>query len=433
MIFVENGAAAQKLKQAVRGSACYVRPVRKSKTDHPVPGELSFVYICCLESGQEFVVARNHHEVQRAPESAFGVLAGAEDSVFVVPDFKEFLQSVGDTSAQVVDAGLAFWWEGEDPEFSLKPECVISAATNKLWHTPVFMLAEQLRQEAERVRSLDFARSVEFSYYMGFQRALAGLESSGLAVDEGRFHERFGDKDAQVKRGFVYPHYSMFTATGRPSNAFGRVNYAGLEKGEERDPFVSRFENGKLAELDYDAFHLRLLAEKTGYEFGEGSVHKHLGRRYFDKAELDAEEYVASKKQTFLWLYNGISEEALQFEFFQHVQRMVERKWKLYNDQGFVRTLGVGRKIRGINNPTPNKVLNYLIQSYETEVALTALRRAQKSLDRPVICLYTFDSFLLDVPKGAEAEVEDTARHALSFNGKYPMSLDWGKNYANLT
>lgn len=422
-------------------SVVYVRPVFKSRDAHPAPSEVSFVFVDNWKTGDSFVVAKNHGEVQRAPESAFRVLRGVSPSAYVCSDLKAFLQSVGDPEARAVDLGMVSWWNGEEFNPELSPDNVPVEASNRLWHTPIYKLIEQLEAESNGAKEAALSgrsaiSSQGFGDYTSFLRALSFLESEGLKVNEPRFRKHFGDKSDQIRRGYVYPNYSLYTSTGRPSNAFGKINYAGLEKGPERSAFVSRFDGGELVEFDYDAFHLRLIANRIGYdEFNGESVHRHLGRQYFETDTLTDEQYERAKKQTFFWLYNGLTEEALEYPYFEQVQNFVERKWKLYKSQGYVETLGVGRKIKDVSDPTPNKVFNYLIQSYETEVALTALKRARDRLQatenpRPRVCLYTFDSFLFDVPEGADIT---ELRHVLSYDNKYPMSVNRGENYAQIS
>ena len=38
-----------------------------------------------------------------------------------------------------------------------------------------------------------------------------------------------------------------------------------------------------LFEFDYDAYHLRLIADLIGYDFPDSSIHEHLGKLYFKK------------------------------------------------------------------------------------------------------------------------------------------------------
>ena len=63
----------------------------------------------------------------------------------------------------------------------------------------------------------------------------------------------------QTTDGMVYSEYNPYTATGRPSNRFGGINFAALNKKDgSRKKFISRYgKDGMLIEMDYDAYHLR--------------------------------------------------------------------------------------------------------------------------------------------------------------------------------
>ena len=76
----------------------------------------------------------------------------------------------------------------------------------------------------------------------------------------------------------VYSEYNPYTATGRPSNRFGGLNFAALNKKDgSRKKFISRYgKEGMLVEMDYDAYHLRLIGDEVNYKFPKGSVHKHM-------------------------------------------------------------------------------------------------------------------------------------------------------------
>ena len=82
----------------------------------------------------------------------------------------------------------------------------------------------------------------------------------------------------QTTDGMVYSEYNPYTATGRPSNRFGGLNFAALNKKDgSRKKFVSRYgKEGMLVEMDYDAYHLRLIGEVVDYQFPKGSVHNHI-------------------------------------------------------------------------------------------------------------------------------------------------------------
>ena len=128
------------------------------------------------------------------------------------------------------------------------------------------------------------------------------IERTGLQIDYNKFTEKF--KANGIVNNKAYTEYNIYTTTGRPSNKFGGVNYAALNKEDGcRESFVSRFEQGSLLEMDFDAYHPRLIADIIGYELPEGSIHEYFARQYFGKEEISEQEYEDSKKITFRLLY----------------------------------------------------------------------------------------------------------------------------------
>ena len=51
--------------------------------------------------------------------------------------------------------------------------------------------------------------------------------------------------------------------------------------------------------MDFDAYHLRLIADKIDYEFPQGSVHEHMAEFY----GVDYEEAKIFIFSVFVWLY----------------------------------------------------------------------------------------------------------------------------------
>ena len=91
------------------------------------------------------------------------------------------------------------------------------------------------------------------------------IERTGLQIDYNKFTEKF--KANGIVNNKAYTEYNIWTTTGRPSNKFGGVNYAALNKEDGcRESFVSRFEQGSLLEMDFDAYHPRLIADIIKYK-----------------------------------------------------------------------------------------------------------------------------------------------------------------------
>jgi len=118
-----------------------------------------------------------------------------------------------------------------------------------------------------------------------------------------------------VKDNKVYSQYNYYTMTGRPSNAYRGFNFAAMNKEDgTRAAFCSRFDNGALVEMDFDSYHVRLIARLIGYDLPTSSIHDYLGQFYFGVSQLTDEQRDESKQITFRLLYGGIDSEFLSIQ-----------------------------------------------------------------------------------------------------------------------
>jgi hypothetical protein len=231
---------------------------------------------------------------------------------------------------------------------------------------------------------------------------------------------------------FVYSDYNIYTSTGRPSNAFGGINFAALNKNDgTREKFVSRFgENGTLVQFDYEAFHPRLAANLIGYQLPETSIHEFLAKQYYGTDNITEEQYEESKARTFGLMY-GYSDDTGGVEFFKRLKEYSSNLWEKYRQNGFVLS-GTGRKVM-VSEPTSNKVFNYMMQLTETEEAITRVHNVCKYLESfaSKVILYTYDAILLDVPNN-ELDIMENVAQTLSTGG-YPVRQYRGHNYNEMS
>jgi hypothetical protein len=175
-----------------------------------------------------------------------------------------------------------------------------------------------------------------------------------------------------------------------------------LDHETERTPFTSRFEGGRLVTLDYDAFHLRLIARLIDYRVGDESFHEHMAKLYYGKDEVSEAEYKEAKTLSFHLIYNpyGIPEELLEIDYFREVKELTDKIWQVYERYGVIQTPFFGRQISGkhVKNFNPSKAINYVLQAFETEWNTIMLKRVYKKLEgkKTLPVLYTYDSVLLD-------------------------------------
>jgi hypothetical protein len=265
-------------------------------------------------------------------------------------------------------------------------------------------------QDTERTESFQFVNQVTIP-------TLAKIENAGLWTTDNQF---------------VYSDYNIYTSTGRPSNAFGGINFAALNKNDgTREKFVSRFgENGTLVQFDYEAFHLRLAADLINYKLPETSVHEFLAKQYYGTDEITPEQYEESKSRTFGLMY-GYSDDTGGVEFFQKLKEYSSELWEKYRQNGFVLS-GTGRKVVAVD-PTGNKVFNYMMQLTETEEAVARVHGVCEYLDMfsSKVILYTYDAILLDVHND-ELDIMENVAEKLS-KGGYPVRQYRGHNYNELS
>ena len=224
----------------------------------------------------------------------------------------------------------------------------------------------------------------------------SNIERNGLHVNDA-----FKSPEL-ITNGLVFTNYNYYTSTGRPSNTFRGFNFAAMNKDDgTRDAFCSRFERGALVEMDFDSYHVRLIARLIGYELPTQSIHDYFGQFYFGTDELTTEQREESKQITFRLLYGGIDKEFLVIPFFQKVHDFVYTLWAKSKQRGYIETPILKRRIyaENITNITANKLFNYFLQAVETEVSTQKLKQLIEFMSdkKSVIILYTYDSVLCDV------------------------------------
>lgn len=259
------------------------------------------------------------------------------------------------------------------------------------------------------------------------------IEKEGIKLDLQEYQKHYNVKDpkASTFQDLIYTAYSIYTSTGRPSNAFNGVNFAALNKEDDtRKAIIPK--NDYLIEYDYSSYHLRILCNLIEYKFEEDDIHRHIGRFYYEKEVLSEKEYSDSKQLTFRLLYTDSDiSEVNTIPFFNKVREFKKTLWQQYVKNGYINSYYSGRPIKNIESKT--QLLPYVLQNYETERNIEVLHRLIRYLKnkKTKLILYCYDSFLLDYSKsdGKDALVDI---ESILEDGGYPTSCKYGKNYQNL-
>lgn len=302
---------------------------------------------------------------------------------------------------------------------------------------PIYKHATRFNEKLTKFTTAEITEDKSFDFINNIAiPRFAQLESIGLAVDESLFIDSYGPEHGQhIKDGKVYSQYNLYTSTGRPSNRFGGVNYAAVNKSDgSRKPFVSRFGNdGMLVMIDYSAFHPRLIANLANYHIPmEENPYEYLARFFFKKERPSPPEIASTKGMCFQQFYGGIRGEYAHIPYFRAAQTYINHRWNFFVDNEYVETPIYYRRIKPchIEDPSPNKLFNYILQAFETEISVVTLGRTLDYLaDKPSKpILYTYDSILYDIHRIDGMPTVKKLRDIM-VDGKYPVKVYVGKNY----
>lgn len=272
-----------------------------------------------------------------------------------------------------------------------------------------------------------------------YVNCLYEIESSGLKVNSEYFKILYGEKGQRlIHDDFVYSQYNFYTSTSRPSNRFGGVNYAALNKDNgSRNCFVSRFKKGFLYSIDYSAYHPRLIGKLSDYEIPfDIDAYEYLGKQFNGKDSLTTEEIQASKQLVFKLLYGGIEDVFKEIPYFGKMSDYIDLNWEISNQRGYAETPFFKRKIyiKDIVDVNKSKLANYLIQASETERNVLIMKKVLDYLkDKQTrFILYTYDSFTFDVSPDDSDFILVGLNDIIQDKKTFPTKCYQGVNYSQL-
>ena len=412
-MIVENSVQLEEFKRTYDREDCILIPIQCDDNKHSVNDELSLLYVQ-MWGGKEFMLPFNHSEtINLNIKNLYKMLSKHK---FYTYDRKKLSHFV--KLNNVIDVNLIHYMNTGNP---LNLEQIDTNAHNFLnmkyykkeninTIVPVMKHLEKCRKISKILKDTieKYDQSVNMSYNNEVLDNLTYIEKNGL----------------QTTNGKLYSEYNIYTSTGRPSNRFGGTNFAALNKSDgSRKPYVSRFKSGVLVEMDYDAYHLRLIADKIGYDFPDGSVHEHMSKLY----KVDYEE---AKRLSFQYLYGHLPHEVVQMNpYFSRVYDYIKNLWKEYNSKEFIVSDIYNRRIykKNLGDMNANKLFNYTIQLMETENNMKVLSELIPQLeeDKSKLILYSYDSFLLDFNMEDGLNYLKKVKKILEQNNKFPVKVSW--------
>lgn len=425
-MFIENSSDAKKLINLLDIHDSIINVYYTSTHLHPSNNTLLAVFV--QVQNKNYVISFNHPDVENISPTFLKLILNTRGRKIIF-DRKKLLY-FSDCITNSVDAMLGKYFihkKETDHEFKIKP------TIQNLKCVPIMVLLKHFKNVCKSVSDLKFDEKL-LKYEQDFSSALFGIEKNGLMVE----NLNKGDLSLLVNNT-IFSNYNMMTPTGRPSNAFGNINFAALNKKTgDRDCFVSRYgEDGLLIMVDYESYHLRLLGNFLKYDLPSTSLHEYLGELYHGKKNLTEEEYEFSKKVTFNLIYGGITDDVKNnVPFMKEISNYVDDIWKFYSQHNYVETWFYKRKIHSNffeGKLNSYKVFNYLLQSAETEKNCEIIIKLNEYLNGKMskLILYTYDAFLFDFHKSEFPFIKELLP-IITSNNLFPVRTYMGRNYGNM-
>lgn len=421
---------------------CYVDVIPSNDNCHPHIAEISLIYIKPFRSRMGFMLCLDHTEAFSLPKEA--VMAFIEEklgNIYAIDAkrFKSFFKrdsgvhcvktakyiSTGDILDETHYNTAAHSFFCQKYEFRSDINKIIPICKH-------FEKCERLVGDI-KIEEATFKSKAYKLYGQIATRLFSQIESNGIKIDNDVYLSHYSPKAPLMndKDDKVYTHYNLFTATGRPSNAFNGVNYAAMKKSDgSRASFIP--ENDMFIEFDYQSYHIRILAYHIGYSFEDNDIHTHLAKYYFGTTEITREQYEESKGLTFKLLYtDSVKEEIDDIPFFKNVKKLKDSLWETYKNKGYIESFLSKRPIRGITSKT--QILPYVLQNFETERNIVILNDIIKYLQdkQTKLVLYNYDSFLFDYSKKDGKQALCDIQTLLQQDG-YKTSCKYGPNYQEM-
>ena len=413
-MIVENKKQLEEFLKLYNSEDSILVPIPQDSNKHPVSDELSLLYVK-LFNGNEFILPFNHSETLNIEIP--NLESNTKKYTYDRKKLNHFIKL-----NNVIDINLLYYLATSTPLYIDDIDTNAHHFFNMRYYKrnninniiPVLKHLEKCREIASILKDTieKYEAYVNLSYNNEVLDNLSYIESNGL----------------QTVDGIVHSEYNIYTSTGRPSNRFGGTNFAALNKTDgSRKPYVSRFKNGVLVEMDFDGYHLRLIADKIGYKFPEGSVHEYMAKFY-------GCDYNESKKRSFKYLYGHIPIDVVQINpFFGKVHDFIKDLWSEYKSKEFIVSDIYNRRIykKNLSDMNANKLFNYTIQLMETENNMKVLSKLIPEIkdDRSKLILYSYDSFLLDFNMEDSLTYLSKVKKILEQNDKFPVKVSWGLNY----
>jgi hypothetical protein len=422
---------------------CYINIIPLNNNFHPLLTSISLIYYRNKEDDKGFIFPINHNDGFELKLNLIKEFLLKHPKIYCL-NKKELVYYLGEDflNKEVIDINLLHMENNliklEIPDYKQTVARFLEKSFKSHTKLNSFIPITKHFEEQEFIYYYiqDYLeKQPKINWYQNdYIKAIYSIEKQGIGLNIDIFNENFIIlyPKFNIKNDKIWTNYNLYNFTGRPTNSFNGVNFAALKKTDNtRESFICQ--NDYLFEYDYASFHLYIIAGLINYTFEE-DAHIQLGKLYFNKEELDEEDYKQSKSISFQQMYGSVRKQYESLEFFKNTKQYIQELWEQTNKLGYLELKG-GRqiKLKEISEPTPSKLFNYLIQSLETYYIIDSVNKLLPYLEnkKSSLILSTYDSILIDYHRDDGKEFLKEIKKIIESNG-FKIKVSYGTNYSNL-
>ena len=419
------------LDQLHIGEDTFIHIIPTNENYHPALQNISLIYVRWIKGHKGYILCVDHSESLSLSITDILDKLSKVDNLYVL-DKKAVLHHFPTLSPQLIDVQLISSYHTLQNINVEQYESKVETDFKRKYYTetpstliPIAKHYEKYENVYDHIEQTINKISEDLEPYAFLNHYVSPLfyniEKQGIKLSKEPFIEHFKtlpNPKFSVSKGKIYTQYNLNTLTGRPSNAFNGINFAALNKTNgERAAFIP--ENDFLVEIDFKAYHPTIIAKLAGYEF-TGNIYDQLANEFPGSTPETIKELV------FQQLYGGVRKDFQDKPFFKQVNDYTNRLW---SDNGVIGTqFGKRFTKEMIENPTPQKLLNYIVQNTETIFNVVQFSTVMNLLKdkKTKIILYTYDSILLDY------DSSEILLNCITSLLKFNHSTKTGHNYAEI-
>ena len=411
---------------------CFIDLIPHNDNFHPSLTQLNLIYVRPIDKNKGYMLCIDHNEAFKLNKADVIEWLSNNGKLWVL-DKKEAMYWINPLADKLFDAHLLEFVNLVD---ALSDSSCISYYYTKHTNLPNVNCLIPISKHYEECEKIFAAALPIIQKYtltntqFQFQNfrttnVFYKIEESGIKVDKECYINYYQNKiqypEFNLSKSRLYTQYNLYNTTSRPSNTCNSINFSALNKDNgERECY--RPSNDIFIEIDFQGYHPRLIGELVEWHFpNDRNTYKMLG-------QLLGVTQQEAKELTFKQLYGGVWSEYKDKPFFKQVDMFIDEIWDTYQYDNSYST--ANKIFTNLEDVTPNKLFNYIIQSTETSTNVELLELVFNYLDgkKTKLILYTYDAFLFDY-----AEEDGNILQELTQILEYPVSIKQGKSYHGLT